>query len=51
MTIGRSWRQLPAVAGKGKIDKVRVWKGDIQPGWSEDLEAVKRITQEWDEQD
>ena len=44
-----NWLQLAAVAGKGKIDKVRVSKWYIQQGRSEDVEAVKRITQEWEE--
>ena len=46
-----NWSQLAAVAGKGKIDKVRVTKRNIQQGMSEDVEDVKRITQKWDELD
>ena len=42
-----SWSTLAAVAGRGKIDKVRVWKWDVQQGKSEDVDAVKRITQKW----
>ena len=45
------WWQLAAVAGKGKIDKVRVRKRNIQLGRWEDVEALKRITQEWEEYD
>ena len=46
-SYAKSWSDLAAVAGKGKIDKVRVNKMDVQRGRREDVEAVKRITQEW----
>ena len=51
MLTSDNWSQLAAVAGKGKIDKVWVIKRDIQKGRSEDVEAVKRITQDWVECD
>lgn len=45
--IVSSWSNLAAVAGKGKIDKVLVSKMNVQRGRREDVEDVKRITQEW----
>ena len=47
----KHWSELAAVATKGRIDKVRVWKMDIQEGRREDVEAVKKITQRWCELD
>ena len=45
-----SWSQLAAVAGRGEIDKVDVYdKSQIQRGRREDVEAVKRVTREWEE--
>ena len=46
-----NWSQLAAVAGKGKIDKVWVRKWNIQQGRSEDVEALKRISQQWCDED
>ena len=48
-TSPSSWSDLAAVAGRGKIDKVKVWKWDVLPSQKESVEAVKRITQKWEE--
>ena len=44
-----SWSQLATVAGRGEIDKVEVLKWEIPRGRREDVEAVKRVTREWEE--
>ena len=41
------WEDLAGLCSRGKIDKVGVWKKQIEVGRSQDVEQVKRVARKW----